>query len=77
MAFGHASELKQQGVLEASRSPNNNISAEDAERAVIDEAQRSGSAAFQFDPNATAEEKARQARAVRLRHGLTCRLLYS
>ncbi|KAJ9636342.1 Tricalbin-2 [Coniosporium tulheliwenetii] len=63
MAFGHASELKQQGVLEASRSPDNNISAEDAERAVIDEAQRSGSAAFQFDPNATAEEKARQAHA--------------
>ena len=59
-----ASEIKQQGVLEAARDPDTNISAEDAEKAVLKEAQKAGGAAMMFDPNATAEEKAAQARSV-------------
>lgn len=62
--LSQASELKQQGVLEAARDPHTNVSAEDAEKAVINEAKKSGSAALQFDPNASAEEKAAQARSV-------------
>lgn len=57
-APGRASELKQQGALEAARDPNSKVTAEDAERKVVQEARAAGSAAYQFDPNATAEEKA-------------------
>lgn len=60
-----ASEIKQQGVLEAARDPDTKISAQDAETAVVKEAQKAGGAAFMFDPNASAEEKAAQARSVR------------
>lgn len=61
-----ASEVKQQGILETARDPESKISAEDAEKAVLKEAQKAGGAAFRFDPNASAEEKAAQARSVRL-----------
>lgn len=64
MAPSRDSELKQQGVLEAARDPNSRISAEDAERAVVNEARKAGVEAFQFDPNASAAEKAAQARSV-------------
>ena len=60
----HASELKQQGVLEAARDPNSSITAEQAEHSVVAEARKGGSAAFKFDPDASPEEKAAQARAV-------------
>ncbi|KAG8627318.1 hypothetical protein KVT40_004801 [Elsinoe batatas] len=58
-----ASELKQQGALEASRDPNSSVTAEAAEKKVLDEAKAAGASAFQFNPNATAEEKAQQAKA--------------
>ncbi|KAK5018793.1 Tricalbin-2, partial [Cryomyces antarcticus] len=58
------SELKSLGTENASRDPNSSVTADDAEQVVYDEAKKSGSAAYQFDPNATAEEKAAQARAV-------------
>ncbi|KAK5145425.1 hypothetical protein LTR04_001303, partial [Oleoguttula sp. CCFEE 6159] len=58
------SELKSLGAENASRDPNSSVTADDAEQVVYDEAKKSGSAAYQFDPNATAEEKAAQARAV-------------
>jgi hypothetical protein len=62
----HASELKQQGALEAARDPNSRVSAQAAEQTVIDEAKKGGSAALQFDPDASPEEKRRQARSVRM-----------
>jgi len=62
---GHESELKQQGVIEAARDPHTSVTAEDAETRMLKEAKGSGAAAFQFDPNATAAEKAQQAKAVR------------
>lgn len=59
-----ANELKQQGALEASRDPQSNVSAEDAERKIVEESRKAGVAAFTFDPDATPEQKRAQARAV-------------
>ncbi|KAF2875982.1 hypothetical protein BDV95DRAFT_591385 [Massariosphaeria phaeospora] len=59
----HASELKQQGALEAARDPNSRVTAQQAEDLVLQEAKRGGSAALSFDPNASPEEKRAQARA--------------
>jgi len=60
---GHASELKQQGALEAAQDPKSSATAEDAERTILKEAKAGGAHAVSFDPNASAEEKAKQARA--------------
>ncbi|RMZ68452.1 membrane bound c2 domain [Pyrenophora seminiperda CCB06] len=57
------SELKQQGVLDAAKDPDSSITAQQAEGAMVKEAQAGGSAAFQFDPNASPEQKRAQARA--------------
>jgi len=61
-SFRH--DAKQEVAVEAARDPNSNFSAEDAEKTLVDESKKAGAAAFQFDPNATPEEKAAQARAV-------------
>lgn len=57
-------ELKTQGAVEAAQDPKSNVSGEDAQRTITEESKKAGLAAFQFDPNATPEEKAAQARAV-------------
>jgi hypothetical protein len=57
-------ELKQQGAVEAAQDPNSNTTAEDAERVLIDESKKAGATALQFDPDATPEEKAAQAKSV-------------
>jgi Ca2+-dependent lipid-binding protein len=56
---GNEAELKQQGVLEAARDPNTSIDAEQAEQTLLSQSRAAGAAAFSFDPNASAEEKAR------------------
>ncbi|KAI9830545.1 MAG: hypothetical protein M1819_005503 [Sarea resinae] len=56
-------EIKQQGAEEASRDPDSNVSAEDAERVILRESQKAGGGAYQFDPDASPEEKAAQARS--------------
>lgn len=58
-----AAELKQQGAIEAAQDPNSKVTAEDAEKKILDEAKKAGSAAFEFDPDASPEEKRAQARA--------------
>ncbi|KAF2151631.1 tricalbin [Myriangium duriaei CBS 260.36] len=58
-----ASELKQQGALEAARDPDSAVTSNDAQHLVANEAKASGAAAFEFDPNASSEEKARQAKS--------------
>ncbi|KAK4042437.1 C2 domain-containing protein [Parachaetomium inaequale] len=58
-----ANELKQQGAIEASRDPNSNVSAEDAERKIVEDSRQAGVTAFTFDPDASPEEKRAQARA--------------
>ena len=65
MASSHDSELKQQGALEAAMDPDSGVTAQAAENTVVDEAKKGGSAALQFDPDATVEEKRAQARSVR------------
>lgn len=59
-----ANELKQQGALEASRDPENPVSAEDAESKILQDTRSAGVAAFKFDPDATPAEKKAQAREV-------------
>ena len=61
-----AGELKSQGAAMAAQDPNNQTTAEDAEGVMTDESKKAGVPAFQFDPNATPEEKAAQARSVSL-----------
>lgn len=68
MQASEVSELKQQGALEAARDPNSSVSAAAAEKKVVAEAKAAGGAAFQFDPDSTAEEKAAQLNAVRTLH---------
>lgn len=57
-----ANELKQQGAIEAAQDPNSSVTAEDAEKKIVADSQQSGVTAFTFDPNASAAEKAAQAR---------------
>jgi hypothetical protein len=59
-----AAELKTQGAVEAAQDPNSSVTAADAERKIIAESKKAGVAAFTFDPDATPEQKAAQARAV-------------
>ena len=66
----HAGELKSQGAAEAARDPNSDVTSEDAERTMIDESTKAGAIGFQFDPNATAEEKAAQAHTVSVTEGI-------
>jgi hypothetical protein len=65
MMSSFKSELKQQGAAEAARDPNSPVTAQDAQRVFVDESKKAGATALQFDPDATPEEKAAQAKAVR------------
>jgi hypothetical protein len=60
---GKAGELKSQGAAEAAGDPNSQVTSEDAQKTIMEEARASGSAAYHFDPNASAEEKAAAARS--------------
>ncbi|KAI9704934.1 MAG: hypothetical protein M1836_006714 [Candelina mexicana] len=59
----HAGELKQQGAEEAARDGNSTVTAEDAESTIVNETKKAGVEAYQFDPFASPEEKAAQARS--------------
>jgi len=59
-----ASELKQQGAIDAAGDPNSNVTADDAQRKVVEESKNAGVAAYTFDPDASPEEKRAQIRAV-------------
>lgn len=59
-----ANELKSQGAAEAARDPDSKVSAQDAEQTMINESLTAGGAAYQFDPNASPEDKAAQAQSV-------------
>jgi hypothetical protein len=59
-----AAELKTQGAVEMANDPNSSVTADDAQKKLVEESKKAGVAAFQFDPNASPEEKAAQARAV-------------
>jgi hypothetical protein len=59
-----AAELKAQGVIEAAQDPDSSVTAADAQQKIVIESKKAGVAAFTFNPDATPEEKAAQARAV-------------
>ncbi|KAI3531569.1 C2 domain-containing protein [Colletotrichum abscissum] len=56
-------ELKVQGVVEAAQDPESNVSADDAQKKIVEESKKAGITAFTFDPDASPEEKRRQAAA--------------
>jgi hypothetical protein len=58
-------ELKSEGAIEAARDPNSAVTGDDAARVILDESKKAGSAALRFDPDASPEEKAAQAKSVR------------
>jgi hypothetical protein len=58
-------ELKQQGVFEAARDPDSGVTADDARQKAELESKKAGVPAFTFDPDASPEEKAAQAKSVR------------
>ncbi|GAB7350158.1 hypothetical protein MBLNU459_g0823t3 [Dothideomycetes sp. NU459] len=61
---GHsAEEAKQQHAIEAAQDPNSSVTAEDAGRSILNESKKAGAVAYQFDPDASAQDKAKQAKA--------------
>lgn len=60
----HAAELKSQGAVEAAQDPNSKVSSQDAQHVMAAESKKAGVAAYEFDPNASPEAKAAQARSV-------------
>ena len=64
-----AAELKAQGVVEAAQDPNSSVTADDAQQKIVTESKKAGVAAFTFNPDASPEEKAAQARAVSISDG--------
>ena len=61
----HAAELKSQVAAEAAQDPNSNMTSQDAQHIMAAESKKAGVAAYEFDPNASPEAKAAQARSVR------------
>lgn len=57
-------EIKTQGAVEMANDPNSSVTADDAQRKMVEESRKAGVEAFTFNPDASPEEKAAQARAV-------------
>jgi hypothetical protein len=66
MQRNEISEIKQQAIIEKAQDPHSAVSAEDAKRTIDEETKKAGGTVFNFDPNATTEEKAAQMNAVSL-----------
>lgn len=60
-----AQELKQQGAVEAAANPESSVTADDAQKEIVEASKNVGVPAFTFDPDASPEEKKAQAQAVR------------
>jgi len=57
-------ELKLQGAVEAAQDPQSRVSADDVQRKIVEDSQRSGITAITLDTNATPEQRLAQAREV-------------
>lgn len=57
-------ELKAQAAVDAAADPNSSVTADEAERVMVNEAKKAGSPAYIFNPDASPEEKAAAAHAV-------------
>ena len=62
MSARDVAEIKQQGAMEAAEEDQ--ITANAAEKEIVEQSKNAGVAAFQFDPDATPEQKRAQAKAV-------------
>lgn len=60
---GRDAELKAQGALDAAADPNSSVTAGAAEETLKNQAQAAGAPTFQFDPDASPEEKKAQMKA--------------
>ncbi|KAL8742988.1 MAG: hypothetical protein Q9184_008168, partial [Pyrenodesmia sp. 2 TL-2023] len=58
-----AAELKSQGAAEAARDPKSEVSSQDAQHLIAAESKKAGVQAYEFDPNASTEQKLAQARS--------------
>lgn len=58
-----ASELKQQGAIEAAQDHDSSVTADDAQKKILEESKAAGLAAFTFNPDASPEEKKAQVQA--------------
>lgn len=62
-------ELKQEGVIEAAselaKDPQSKVNPEKVEKTLVEDSREAGVPAYQFDPNASPEEKAAAAESVR------------
>ncbi|KAK4220245.1 tricalbin-3 [Rhypophila decipiens] len=55
------SELKQQGAIEAAQDPESSVTAEDAQRKLLEESMKAGVVAVALDPDASPEERREKA----------------
>ncbi|PHH68181.1 hypothetical protein CDD82_752 [Ophiocordyceps australis] len=63
MSSHETNELKAQGVIEAADNPQSQVTADDAQRELVQQSRNAGVAAFSFDPDASPEQKRSQAQA--------------
>lgn len=66
MSAKEVNELKQEGAIEAAENPNSQVTADQAEKEIVENSRNAGAAAFSFNPDASPEEKKAQAKSVRL-----------
>ena len=57
-------ELKSKAAINAAANPHSAVTAQQAEQVMMDEAEKAGTPAYFFDPNAAPEEKAALVHAV-------------
>jgi hypothetical protein len=69
-ADAEKTEKKMEGTIEAAQElhqdPQSQVNPDIVEQKVVDEAKKAGAAAYQFDPNASPEQKANAAKGVRI-----------
>jgi hypothetical protein len=62
-------ELREEGVIQAAtelqQDPESKVNPDTVEQTLVEESRKAGSAAYQFDPDASPEDKAAAAEAVR------------
>lgn len=59
-----AREEKVDGAVAAAQDPESRVTADDAQREMVEESKNAGVAAYTFDPDASPEQKRAQAQAV-------------
>lgn len=62
-------ELREEGVIQAAtelqQDPESKVNPDTVEQTLVDESRKAGAAAYQFDPDASPDDKAAAAEAVR------------